>query len=481
VKLAFSSDDRLLPARGQKDPSVWVAPLLYGLFLPFTLVALGFGGWYVATGETPAGLAVRLLQGPRISMPMPPRLGAETVADALLRPAPPAEKTPPATGPAALPPSTPTPTASPSPANQTPAAEPPKVSLPAVPVTAPAMEKAPEKVPTASAAPAVPAAPEKVPAAPTAPAVPARTAPTSPASTYVPPPPPPPLAEPAIPPGGESLAPPSFAQLASLKEPGKPLTPGPAPDLLRQTGNGALPVRAGNREAWKVYARPITVAQSKPGAKIAIVVTGLGLSKDATTTAISKLPPDISLSFSPYGSTLDGWIKRARENGHEALLDLPLEPPNFPQHDPGAMAVLQSHSPGEALGHLDALLGKATSYVGVAASLHSPVTATDGWSLMLQDLRDRGLLLVGDGLVGIEDKVMPAAGTVTLVADETPFRVAVDAKLARALLTAQRDGSAIVTLSPRPVSFERLLAFIASLPEKNVTLVPVSALVRAEP
>lgn len=456
MKLAFSSDDRLLPASGQKDSSVWVAPLLYGLLLPFTLVALGFGGWYMVTGETPAGLAARLLQGPRISMKMPARPGAEAITDALLRPPPATAKPPPAVElPAPVPP--------PVPAAQNPGAQHPAAQIPA--------KETPIVEPPKLVAPAVPAAaqpPEKAP-------------PAMPASTYLPPPPPPPLAEPAIPPGGDSLAPPSFAQLPALKEAGKPLAPAPSPDLLRQTGHGALPVRAGTREAWKVYARPITVAQSKPGTKIAVVVTGLGLSKDATTAAINKLPPDISLSFSPYGSTLDGWIKRARETGHEALLDLPLEPPNFPQHDPGAMAVLQSQSPGEALGHLDALLGKATGYVGVAASLHSPITATDSWSLLLQDLRDRGLLLVGDGLVGIEDKVMPAAGTVTLVADETPFRAAVDNKLARALLTAQRDGSAIITLSARPVSFERLLSFIASLPEKNVTLVPVSALVRPEP
>ncbi len=458
MKLAFSSDDRLLPASGQKDSSVWVAPLLYGLLLPFTLVALGFGGWYMVTGETPAGLAARLLQGPRISMKMPARPGAEAIADALLRPPPVTAKPPPATAkppPAVeLPaPVTPPVPATQSPASQTPIALSPKVASLAVPAATPLPDKGPP--------PAVPVA--------------------TPTSTYVPPPPPPPLEEPAIPPGGDSLAPPSFAQLPALKEAGKPLAPAPSPDLLRQTGHGALPVRSGTREAWKLYARPITVAQSKPGAKIAVLITGLGLSKDATTTAINKLPPDISLSFSPYGTTLDGWIKRARENGHEALLDLPLEPLNFPQHDPGGMAVLQSQSPGEALGHLDALLGKATGYVGVSASLHSPITATDSWSLLLQDLRDRGLLLVGDGLIGIEDRVMPAAGTVTLVADEIPFRTAVDAKLARALLTAQRDGSAIVTLSARPVSFERLLSFIASLPEKKVTLVPVSALVRPEP
>jgi polysaccharide deacetylase 2 family uncharacterized protein YibQ len=334
----------------------------------------------------------------------------------------------------------------------------------------PSLPVAPAK--TVSAAP--PPAPAAAPTAKGPPATPA-------VSSFVAPPPPPPLDEPAIPPTGESLAPPSFAQLPAPKEPAKPLAPAPLPELLRQTAAGSLPIRVDGKEAWKVYARPVSVAQTKPGPKIAVVVTGLGLSTDGTNAAINKLPADVSLSFSPYGSGLAEWIRKAREDGHEVLLDLPLEPTNFPAHDAGPLAVLQSHSPGEAIGHLDVVLGKATSYVGVVAPLRSPVTATDSWALMLQELKDRGLLFVGDGLVGIEDKAMPAAAMATLVADETPFRTAVDTKLARALATAQRDGSAIILLTARPVSFERLLAFIASFPEKNITLVPVSALVRPEP
>ena len=432
----FSSDDRLAPAAHRAAGNFWVGPLIYGLLLPFTVIAVGFSGWYVVTGETPNALAARLLQGPRISLPMPARPGPEKPQEALMRP-----------------PEAPTPTLTP-------------------PASPPAEEKVEQKVEEKPAEAPTPAPAAEKPA-------PAPPPPTT--STYVPPPPPPAMAEPSTPPGGESLAPPSFAQLPAPKEAGKPLPPAPVPDLLRASPNGPMPVRASGREPWKIYARPITVAQSKPGAKIAVVVTDLGMSRDATTAAIAKLPPDISLSFSPYASTLDQWMKKARDGGHETLLDLPLEPPNFPQHDPGALAVLQSHSPGEALGHMDQVLGKATSYVGVTAYLRSPVTATDSWTLMLQELRERGLLLLGDGLVGVEDKSMPAAASITLVADETPFRTAIDAKLARALATAQRDGSAIVTLSARPVSFERLLAFLASLPEKNAQLVPVSALVRPEP
>jgi polysaccharide deacetylase 2 family uncharacterized protein YibQ len=462
---SYSTEDRLLPPESEKGSGLG-SSLVIGLLLPFTLIAVGVSGWYMATGETPLDVKDRLTHGPRIVLPMPIRPGSETPAEAMMKPASAAQA--PALSPMQMP-------VAPSSAKAT--EDGPPETKPSVPpqVTLPSVASAPEPKPVAAPAPE----PEKTVSAapPVAKGVPA----APPTSSFVAPPPPPPLDEPAIPPTGESLAPPSFAQLPTPREPAKPLAPAPSPDLLRLTAAGNLPIRAGGREAWKAYARPVTVAQTKPGAKIAVVVTGLGLSLDGTNAAINKLPPDVSLSFSPYGVGLAEWIRKAREDGHEVLLDLPLEPINFPAHDAGPLAVLQSHSPGEAIGHLDAVLGKAAGYVGVVAPLHSPVTASESWAFMLGEIKDRGLLFVGDGLVGIEDKVMPAAGPVTLVADETPFRTAVDAKLARALATAQRDGSAIITLSARPVAFERLLAFIASFPEKNITLVPVSALVRPEP
>lgn len=470
MRFALSPDDRLTPPGDEERRSGLGGPLIYGLVVPFTLVVAGFAGWYMVTGETPTDIKDRLTHGPRIVLPMPARPGGDGPEQAMIRPpgaapAPAAPKT--ALSPTQMP-VAPQPTA-PAPEEkheETPAAA-PRVTLPnAAPAPAPApMQEKPAEKPTEKQAAPTPAA------KPAGPSV----------SSFVAPPPPPLVEEPATPPGGESLAPPSFAQLPSPKEPAKPLGPAPTSDLLRASGTGSLPIRANGKEAWKAYGRPLTAAQAKPGAKIAIVVTGLGLSTEGTAAAISKLPGEISLSFSPYGNGLGAQIAKARENGHEALLDLPLEQANFPQHDPGPMAVLTSHSPGEAIEHLDVVLGKAGGYVGLLAPLGSPVTTTESWPLMLQELKDRGLLFVGDGLVGIEDKAMPAAGLATLVADAPAFRTAVDAKLARALAAAQRDGSAIIVISARPVSFERVLAFIASLPEKNVTLVPVSAIVHPDP
>ena len=285
------------------------------------------------------------------------------------------------------------------------------------------------------------------------------------------------IRDPLIPPGG-ARPPPSFAQFPARTDL-KPLGNAPLAELLRDSPSGPLPIAAKGQEPRTAYARPFA---SPPGApKLAVVVVGLGLSREATEAAIMKLPPEISLSFSPYASNLDGWMRRARAHGHEVLLDLPLEPANFPMRDPGPLAILTRQSPAEAQQQLLSVLGRMTAYVGLAAGLSSPVSTTEQWPVLLRDIRSRGLLFVGDGLVGVAGKDMPAAAPVTLVADEVPFRAAIDARLLRLQTIAERQGSAVAYASPRPITFDCLLSWSAQLPQKGLALAPVSALAVAPP
>jgi len=445
VKLSLSPTDRIGPAGRSAGTEGRVLPaLVYGAIVPLTLVVVAGAAWYIITGETPLEALDNLAGAPRIEMSMPSRPGGERPNASLIQPPAPDRDVKMTLEPVAPP---------------APPAEAPKNDAP--PPAAPAQPQL--------AAP-VPDAPAKLPQI-TLPNVPAPEAETA---NRVPPPPA--ISEPAIPPGGEPLAPPSFAQLP-VRNDLKPLPAGPANDLLRNSPNGPLPIVAGARQARTVYARPFTVEGNPP--RIAVVVTGLGLSRESTEAAISKLPPEITLSFSPYAGNLDNWIKRARASGHEVLIDLPLEPPNYPVHDAGPLSILTRHGPAEAVAHLDAILARTTSYVGVAGALRSPVAAKEQWAPMLRDLKNRGLLFVGDGLVGVPDADVPASLSVSLVADETPFRLAIDTRLGRLLAAAQRDGSALAYVSARPVTLERLLAWLASFPQRGVSLAPVSAVVHA--
>jgi len=472
-RLAGRSGSLSQPDGGERR---WAAALVYGLLVPASLLAVAASGWYVTTGETPLDLLAEVTFAARIDEPMPPRPGPEKPAASLIQPPAQPPATAPAAAPQAAPQAAPTAAEAPKPAAlpQAPAAE---AHLPAAPHEQTPQAPADIHLPTAPQAAGEPAhtgeAAHSGEAAKTVSPAPAPAATTAAAA---PPPPPPPGSDPIMPAAGDPLPQPSFAQLPA-HESGPPLTPGPLPDLLRNSGYGALPIVAGGTEPRTAYARPFA-ADGKAG-KVAIVVTGLGLSKDATAAAIAKLPPEICLSFSPYAGNLDALIKKARAGGHEVLLDLPLEPANFPLRDAGPLAILARHAASEAVDHLEAVLGKGNSYVGVAAFLHSPVTASENWQPTLQALKNRGLLFLGDGLVGVPDNFVPAAASVTLVADEVPFRTAIDSRLSRLTMAAERDGSALAYISAKPVSFERVLAWIATLGQHNLVLAPASAVVKS--
>ena len=92
------------------------------------------------------------------------------------------------------------------------------------------------------------------------------------------------------------------------------------------------------RERWREHARPFDGADTRP--LVAVVVGGLGLLAESTESAINDLPGGVTLSFLPYGRNVDHWVQLARKAGHEVLLDLPMEPMNYPVDDPGPKALL---------------------------------------------------------------------------------------------------------------------------------------------
>ncbi|MBZ0217697.1 MAG: divergent polysaccharide deacetylase family protein, partial [Fimbriimonadaceae bacterium] len=106
------------------------------------------------------------------------------------------------------------------------------------------------------------------------------------------------------------------------------------PRLIEQTRAGSLPkIGPEGQRASVVYARPSRINPANADEpKIAILVTGLGISASGTSEAIQRLPGEISLAFAPYGGDLQRWIGKARRAGHEVLLQVPMEPFDYPDN-----------------------------------------------------------------------------------------------------------------------------------------------------
>ncbi|MGE0754444.1 MAG: divergent polysaccharide deacetylase family protein, partial [Alphaproteobacteria bacterium] len=108
--------------------------------------------------------------------------------------------------------------------------------------------------------------------------------------------------------------------------------------LQEDSKEGKIPVVAADgTKAWKYYARPFSRNSREP--MIAIVVTGLGNNSQVTQHAIG-LPENVTLGFSPYSKQMDEWNKSARLTGHEVMLELPMEPVDYPSTDPGPYGLM---------------------------------------------------------------------------------------------------------------------------------------------
>ncbi len=267
--------------------------------------------------------------------------------------------------------------------------------------------------------------------------------------------------------------------LAALPEP--KLAP-PDPALIERGREGPLPVvGADGRQPWKVYARPFDDSDKRP--RIAVVVTGLGLSGAATEAAIQELPGSVTLAFSPYAKNLDQWMTLARTAGHEVLLDLPMEPIDYPQQDPGPYTLLTSIDPKQNLFKMQWLLSRGTGYVGVTNHMGSRFTAS-GKDLgpVINTMKSRGLLFLdsraSDQSVAAKmarEANMPWALNNRFI-DAEASRPAIDARLGEVEEIAKKTGFAVAMGSAYPVTMERVAKWIPEAEKRGFAIAPVSAI-----
>ena len=283
--------------------------------------------------------------------------------------------------------------------------------------------------------------------------------------------------------GAETVEPRSDDTAVSASGIVPPMKPVPDPALIAAGNQGPLPiVAADGRKAWQVYARPLPAGLGN-GPRIALVVSGLGISDSATAHAIKTLPPEVTLSFAPYGGNLQRWITKARDAGHEVLVELPMEPFGFPQNDPGPYTLLTSLSPADNVGRLEWLLSRFTGYVGVMNYQGARFTSEPGaLTPILAAIKSRGLMYVDNGasnrslapkLAG--DAALPnALATRNIDPVQSPDIIANSFKALET--TAKDEGHAVGVASGFPVTVDALSDWATTLKDKGVTLVPVSAM-----
>jgi polysaccharide deacetylase 2 family uncharacterized protein YibQ len=256
-------------------------------------------------------------------------------------------------------------------------------------------------------------------------------------------------------------------------------------DLSEETSNGPIPRMSSSGETpFAAYRYPFDLAAA-PGPKIAIIVTGLGINEQGSYDAISQLPDLVTLAFAPYGKALERTVSAARGGGHEIMLEVPLEPFDYPQNDPGPHTLLTGEPPRQNLDKLFWLMSRFGAYTGLINNMGARFTASAAdFAPVMEELGSRGLGYIDDGssnrsvaeqLAGANKVPFARAG---MVIDANPARASILSALASLEAQALDQGSAIGIVSALPISVQALSEWAAELDSKGIALVPASALMK---
>ncbi len=272
---------------------------------------------------------------------------------------------------------------------------------------------------------------------------------------------------------GEALS--EFDALQSLPD-------APIAGLYEASAAGRLPrIAEDGRRPADAYARPFYNRGGQP--TISIVLGGLGINYTHTINAIEELPAEVTLSFAPHARGLETWVRRARADGHEVLIELPLEPYDHGRVRPHANTLTTAGNADANIADLEQVLALASGYYGVI-NYQGDKFATDAAAVapMLEALSSRGLAFVEDG--SLSGSVIEAqagkAGTLYAGADLViDARIDADAMKDHLMAlesAARANGTAFGTAIAYPLTIDILKEWTDELADKGILLAPASSI-----
>jgi len=260
-----------------------------------------------------------------------------------------------------------------------------------------------------------------------------------------------------------------------------PVMAGIDPKLLEKSRYGMIPVATEGLKPFNVYAADADRAKAAKMPVVAIVIGGLGVGAAKTTDAIMKLPAAVTLAFTPYGSDPGKLAERARTQRHEIFLQIPMEPYDFPDNDPGPQTLLTSLSADQNMDRLYWHLSRMQGYAGITNFMGARFVATDAaMQPIIREAAKRGLGFFDDGSSprsiapqAAASQAMPF-GKGDIAIDVVPTPAEIDRALNKLESAARERGAAIGTASALPVSIERIGAWTRTLGDRGILLVPLT-------
>lgn len=252
-------------------------------------------------------------------------------------------------------------------------------------------------------------------------------------------------------------------------------------DLIEDTPEGRLPkIGPDGLRPFDFYARPWSGAR---GTRIAIIVSGLGISQTGTMHAVRDLPEEVTLAFAANGNSLMRWVPEARRNGHEVLLQVPMEPFDYPDNNPGPGTLVTSKNAATNLANLHQDMARMDSYTGIMNYLGGKfLSDPDALQPVLRDIAGRGLMFLDDGSTA-QSLSGQMAGALSmphafadLTLDTDVNQAAILKKLDDLERIAARNGSAIGVAAGFDESIAAIKKWVDEAQGRGIEIVGVSAL-----
>ncbi|MEE3625703.1 divergent polysaccharide deacetylase family protein [Nitrospirillum sp. BR 11752] len=264
------------------------------------------------------------------------------------------------------------------------------------------------------------------------------------------------------------------------------LAPSRNDDLLEKTRAGYLPrMPAKGPAPWQAYSRPFPQDDKRP--RIALVMADLGWSPSALEKVLARMPAAVTLAFAASAPNLQKAVDQARGDGHEVLLQVPMEPQDFPRNDPGPGTLLTSLPDEKNVDRLETAMASATGYVGLTNLTGTKFLAShDSLQTVLRQVQRRGLIYVDSWPTPASQatRIATELGLPRAVSDvqvdRAPSDAGVAAQLAELERLAKLNGVAVGYAQPYPVTLEAIARWAVGLRDRGIVLAPVTAVVNRQ-
>jgi polysaccharide deacetylase 2 family uncharacterized protein YibQ len=251
------------------------------------------------------------------------------------------------------------------------------------------------------------------------------------------------------------------------------------------------PVKKQNKPTYEVFPqkeppqKPIAKLPQLPGDHpplVAILVDDIGYDRQIADQLLDLNAP-LTFSILPFGPHSKEIAAKARSDGHEIMLHLPMQPNEFPAFNPGPGALLSQMTTDEFIGQLKADIDQIPGLKGVNNHMGSAIsTSPERMRQIFSILKKRGLFYI-DSRTTAETVARPSAELLQIpfaerdiFIDHVENEQFIRKQLHELIKRAQRQGYAVGIAHPHAITYRVLADFLPEL-KKAVEMVPASMIV----